>query len=303
WGYAGALAGLATADSFPGLLVSSFVMGMAATAMIDAAEVALVDLAGDHLRPYLARANLGGVVGDVAGPLLLAGAIAAGLGWRGALGLAAVLVGLFAVLLSSVPLPPPPPGAAAASSPLRVLTEVAADRRVWRLGLIAALIGPFDEPFLGFLAALAEQARGASTVASVLLTLAAVSGGLLTFTVLERRLRAIQGRRLIVLGGPMMGAGSMAVAVLPYLPATALGALAVGIGLNLAWLGVQHRTLTLNPGRQGTTKAVVSSIEMAGFGLPIAVGAVADRLGLPAAMAAYSLLAAVVVALGRRSDG
>ncbi len=300
--YAGALSGFAVAESSAWLIASSFLMGVGATAMIDAAEVALVDLAGDDLRPYLARANLAGVIGDFAGPLLLAAAVAAGLGWRGAFGVGAVLMALYGGLISSVPLPAPKrPATTAGLTPLRVVVTVATDRRVWLVGVIAALIGPFDEPFLGFLAALVEQARGASTVIAVLLTLAAISGGLLTFTVLEGRLRSTPAFTLLVIGGALMGSGSLIVAVVSWVPAIAVGALGVGIGLNLAWLGVQHRALTLRPGHQGTTKAVVSSIEMAGFALPLAVGAVADWLGLPAAMSAYALLATAIVVLGGRS--
>nr|MBA2624788.1 hypothetical protein [Acidimicrobiia bacterium] len=63
------------------------------------------------------------------------------------------------------------------------------------------------------------------------------------------------------------------------------------------WLAVQHRTLVLRPGQAGTTKAVVSNIELAAFGVPIAIGAIADRAGLPTAVATYVLLGAALALL------
>src|SRR3954453_18295099 len=57
FGFAAALALFAAGAGFPVLAAAAFGMGMASTAMVDAAEVALVDLAGDDLRRYLARGN------------------------------------------------------------------------------------------------------------------------------------------------------------------------------------------------------------------------------------------------------
>src|SRR5262245_66695996 len=73
----------ATSDSFAAAVLASFLWGAAGTALIDSCEVALVDEAGDELRPMLARTNLGGVVGDLAGPAALVVTAALGLSWRG----------------------------------------------------------------------------------------------------------------------------------------------------------------------------------------------------------------------------
>jgi MFS family permease len=55
------------------LAVGSLLLGVSADAMLAACEVALVDLAGDDLVRVLAPGNLGAEVGDLIGPLLLAG--------------------------------------------------------------------------------------------------------------------------------------------------------------------------------------------------------------------------------------
>jgi hypothetical protein len=54
----------------------------------------------------------------------------------------------------------------------------------------------------------------------------------------------------------------------------------------------------------GTTKAVLNGIEFAGFGIPVAIGALADRAGLQVAVGSYGILGAAIVVLawwsGRR---
>ncbi len=107
FGFAVALAMFAFGGSFAVLAAGAFLMGMASTAMVDGAEVALVDLAGDDLRRFLARSNLLATVGDLLGPALLAGAVVLGLSWRAAFGVGAVLMTFYALALSGAPLPPP----------------------------------------------------------------------------------------------------------------------------------------------------------------------------------------------------
>lgn len=72
FGFALSLAMFALGGSFAVLAMAGFVMGMASTAMVDGAEVALVDLAGHDLRRYLARSNLlAGGAGGVVRPAIL----------------------------------------------------------------------------------------------------------------------------------------------------------------------------------------------------------------------------------------
>lgn len=78
------------------------------------------------------------------------------------------------------------------------------------------------------------------------------------------------------------------------------GAAAVGGGLYVVWIDVQARTLTLRPGQAGTTGAVVDAISETGAVLPLAIGPLADRAGLPAAMAAFVGLAALLVLAASR---
>ena len=291
--FAACMAAFAGGGSFVVLAAAAFAMGAASTAMVDAAEVALVDLAGDDLRPALARANLLATIGDVLGPALVAAVAVVGMSWRATFWVGAVALAVYGVVLAATDLPGPNPDAPEAggrSSSFRVLLGVVRDRRVWLLGLMSALMGPFDEALLGFTIALLQQERGASTAVATLVAVLGVTGGLLTFTVLARRLEGVAETKLLVLSGLTMSLGAAMIAFLAAPVLVAAGAFVTDVGLNLGWLALQHRTLTLRPGEVGSTKAVVSAIEFGGAAVPIAIGAVADGTGLVTAVALYAVL-------------
>lgn len=299
-GFAACLVAFALGASFAVLAGAAFGIGVATTAMVDAAEVALVDMAGDDLRPYLARGNLLAVLGDMAGPGLVAAVAVAGLSWRASFWVGAALLVVYALALAVSPLPPPPVGSDGGQrrqSAVATLVAVAGDGRVWLIGVMALLMAPFDEPLVGFTIALLEQERQASAAVATVVALVGVSGGLLTFTVLARRSAAIGDERLVVVAAMAMTVGATATAVIPVTALVAAAALVTSIGLNLGWLAVQHRTLTLRPGQVGTTKALVSAIELPGFAAPVVIGAVADASSLTAAVGLCGVLGAVLTAL------
>lgn len=303
FGYALSLALFAAGGSFAVLAAAAFVLGVASTAMVDGAEVALVDLAGDDLRRYLARSNLLATVGDLLGPAIVAGVAVAGLSWRVAFGAGAVLLAVYGVVLAGAPLPGPVGQGVHADGANRPgLGDVLRDPAVWMIGGIGLLMGPFDEPLIGFTIALLEQERGASAAAATVVAFVGVSGGLLAFTVLARRVAGVPDHRLLAGSVAAMAAGVLAIAFVPVLPVVALAALVTSVGLSLAWLAVQHRGLTLRPGQVGTTKAVLGTIESSGFWIPVAVGALADGVGLTLAVASYAVLGGVMVALALLGD-
>lgn len=302
--YAASLVAFASARSFALLAGAAFVLGVASTAMVDAAEVALVDLAGGDLRRYLARSNLLATVGDLAGPALVAGVAASGLSWRLAFAVAAALMTLYAAALAVAPLPAPAPSAGDGDTPRSRLAGVVRDPAVWVVGAIGLLMAPFDEPLVGFTIALLQQERGASASVATAVAAVGLSGGMLSYTVLARRFEAVADRRLLLGSLCAMAAGAAATAAAPTVALVALAALVTSVGLNLGWLALQHRSLTLRPGEVGTTKAVLGVVEVTGFWIPIAIGALADAAGLVPAVGAYGVLGAVVVVLawwdGRR---
>jgi FSR family fosmidomycin resistance protein-like MFS transporter len=301
FGFAASLALFATGRSWAVLAAAALVMGAASTAMVDAVEVALVDLAGDDLRRYLARSNLLGSVGDLLGPVLVAAVAAAGLSWRAVFWCGAVLMALYGVLLSNAPLPHPADGAdeedREGGSLRDRLAAVLRDPAVWALALVGLLLVPFDEPLVAFSIALLEHDRGASAAAATVAAVVGLSGGVLAFTVLARRAERMDDGRLLRGSVLAMTAGALVIPVAPGLAVVAVGLFVASVGLNLAWLGLQHRSLTLRPGQVGTTMAVLGAVEVAGFWIPAAIGAVADRFGLGAAVGTYAVLGLVMLVL------
>jgi MFS transporter, FSR family, fosmidomycin resistance protein len=307
FGFAVALAIFALGGSFAVLAAGAFLMGMASTAMVDGAEVALVDLAGeDDLRRYLARSNLLATVGDLLGPALVAAAAVLGFSWRAGFAVAAVVMGLYGFVLSAAPMPPPARhdgGDDRGTQP--GLVSVLRDPAVWVMGLIGLLMVPFDEPLVGFTVALLEQERGASTATATVVAFVGICGGVLAFTVLAERVEQVPDHRVLLGSVSVMAAATVTIAVVPVLAVVAVAGLAAAIGLSLAWLAVQHRSLLLRPGQVGTTNAVLGAIESTGSWLPVAIGVLADRAGLSWAVGSFGIVGAVLMALawwdGRRA--
>jgi MFS family permease len=266
FGFALALALFAFGGSFAVLAAGAVLMGMASTAMVDAAEVALVDMAGEDLRRFLARSNLLATVGDLLGPALLAGAVVLGLSWRAAFGVGAVLMTLYALALSGAPVPPPAraAGGGEEGGGRPGLVAVLRDPAVWVMGVIGLLMVPFDEPLVGFTVALLEQDRGASPAVATVVAFIGITGGVLAFTVLARRFEEVDDHRLLTGTVAVMAAGAVTIAVVPVLAVVAVAGLVTAIGLSLAWLAVQHRSLLLRPGQVGTTNAVLGAIQSTG---------------------------------------
>jgi predicted MFS family arabinose efflux permease len=266
--------------------------------------VALVDLVGEaDLRRYLARSNLLGTLGDLVGPALVAAVMVSGLSWRAAFAVGAALLAVYGAVLGAVPLPPPA-GDGPKEPPRRLLLAVLRDPSVWLIGLVGLLMVPFDEPLVGFAIALMEQDRGASSAVATAIALVGLSGGLVSYTVLTRRFQQVGDQRLLLGSMTAMAIGAVAMAVVPFLPVVALAAFVTSVGLNLGWLALHHRSLTVRPGQVGTTQAVLGAIEFTGFWIPAAIGALADGAGLIPAVAAYGILGAALVGLawpaGRR---
>jgi macrolide resistance protein len=301
FGFALSLALFAGGRSFAVLVVAGVVLALASTAMVDGAEVALVELAGDDLRRYLARSNLLATAGDLLGPALVGVVVVAGLSWRVAFAVGAALMALYGLALSTAPLPPPVPGRGedgdedGGSRP--GLADVVRDPAVWAIGLIGLLMTPFDEALVGFTIALLEQERGASGATATVVAIAGVVGGVLAFTVLAKRFEHVDDDRLLQRSMWLMAVAAAAIAVVPVLALVAVAGLLVSVGLSLGWLAVQHRSLTLRPGQVGTTKAVLNAIEFTGFWIPVAIGALADRAGLTVAVGSYGVLGGGIVAL------
>ena len=88
------------------MVVASFALGCASSAMCDATDVALVDVAGDEVPAVVSRQFIFGAVGDLCGPLLLIVVSLSGLSWRVAFAVGAGTVLALRPVADDVPVPP-----------------------------------------------------------------------------------------------------------------------------------------------------------------------------------------------------
>jgi MFS family permease len=300
-GYAAGLLLFAAGTNFPMLAAAIALMGFAGDAMVRATDVALVDVAGDRIELAVARATLLGTVGDLAGPALLAVCLATGLGWRAAFVAAGLGMAGYGLLLASQPLPGPSRSSHAASEagskPRGEVVAVMRDRRVFRLGLLAALVDVFDEPFLAFAIAYLVTTRGLAPGVAALTAGVGLAGGVAAAAWASRAERSeITPSAIATL--LVGGVGAIVLGTHPFV--AALGAAGVGAAVNLAWISLEARVLTLRPGQAGTTSAVVSAVGQVAILVPLGAGVVADRAGVTTALLLYVAMAVVFAVVNSR---
>jgi predicted MFS family arabinose efflux permease len=303
-GYAAGLLLFAAGTNFPMLVVAIAVMGFAGDAMVRATDVALVDLAGDRIELAVARATLLGTIGDLAGPALLAACLTMGLGWRAAFVAAGLGMAGYGLLLASQPLPDAHRrsrgGSADDARPRGQVVAVLRDRRVYRLGLLSALVDVFDEPFLAFAIAYLVATRGQPAGVATLTAGVGLAGGVAAAAWASRAERS-KITPSVVAALLVGGVGAIVLAGHPV--AAALGAAGVGAAVNLAWISLEARVLTLRPGQAGTTSAVVSAIAQVAVLVPLLAGVVADSGGVTSALFLYLAMAGVFAMVNWRDRG
>jgi predicted MFS family arabinose efflux permease len=298
-GYGVGLWLFAFAESFPVLVLAVFVMGVLGDGLVRAVEVAMVDVAGDNLEPALARTNLLGAVGDLAGPLLLAGSLTVGFGWRGAFAVAGTAMVAYGVLLATQPLPAPT-RADDAHPPLRGTLAVLRDRRVLVAALLVALVNSFDDSFVGFAVAFLITDHEVTPAVATLAAGAGLIGGIAAAAWASRTGRRPTSLRMC---GAVLLAGVGVLLTVPNVVTAAVGTAAVGAATNLAWIRLQARYMRLRPGQAGTTSAVVTAVGQLAVLTPLAIGFIADRQTLTTAMLIYVAIAlALLLATWRDRD-
>jgi MFS family permease len=300
-GFAVALAVFGLAQSFPVLLVASFVLGCASSAMCDATEVALVDLAGDEPASQLSRSSLFGAVGDLLGPLLLIAVAAAGVSWRFAFAIGATTAAVYGVWLACCGFPPP--HAHAEHNSMRAtLTPIARDPRVWYFGVLAMLLGPLDEHALAFLIAYLERDVHASTATATAIASASIVGALLGFLTTSRP--GYRPPERAMLNESILIAISLVAAVALRSVAVILVAEFVfGYAVARYWIALKTRIVGLHPQRVGSVNAVVSTIEYSGFLFPILAGHLADEFGVRVGFGFSAFVGVLTVVLIATFDG
>jgi MFS transporter, FSR family, fosmidomycin resistance protein len=294
-----ALAGLA-----PGfvILLAALLIGNPATgAFVSLAQATLMDAQPAERVRNMARWTLAGSVGYVAGPIILAASLWAGLGWRGvSVALAVCALPLVAGLRRL----PSSQGHAEAPLLRRVGAALAELRRrevLRRLAMLEAADLLLDV-FHGFLALYFVDVVGTKPVegalAVALWTGAALAGDALLLLVLRR----MEGDRYLRWSAAAALVAYPAFLALPG--STVKLALLVPLGLlNSGWYAIPKAGLyEALPGRSGAAVAVAGLGGLVGSLVPLGLGLLAEGAGLAPTMWVLLLAPVALVLLSPRRD-
>jgi MFS transporter, FSR family, fosmidomycin resistance protein len=337
------LAAVAAARSFGPLLAALVIFFPASGAFVGLTESGLMDFDPGRQEQHMARWNLAGSAGSLAGPVLLIAVLAAGGGWRSAY---LVLAGVAAAAwLAAARNPPPPqagtgradpPGAAAARQP-RATTATQLDAAPATQGDAAPATQPRAAAATQLDAAPATQPRAAAAARDALRALGrpGVARCLLLLQVSDLLLDVLTGfvaLYLVDVGRATPAEAALGVAVrlgaglagnaalvwaleriggLTLLRASAAAAallypgflLVPGIGPKFALLGclsaatapwypvLQAELYGCLPKQSGVAVSLSSAASLLGGAGPLAVGFVAQRLGLAWALAGLAAVA------------
>ncbi len=305
--YSAALALFAASATVWMAIAGGFAVGLGSTLLVDTVEVALSDLCSDErtLERALAHVNVAAGIGDLSGPLLVAGTAALGWSWRVPLWITASATAAYAVLVACTPLPRPQPMAAVpatvgALDPPGRGVRLLRRADVWWAGACGAVLVALDEAFVAYVIAYLHDDEHVSTATATAITAALVVGGLVVAAALARRPEpnrptGVTGR--LRASAAVMLAAALVLGVWPAPFVVACSGFALGGATIAFWIPLQTATLRLVPDRSATVVAIVGSIEMAGLAVTPIIGAIADTWGLRTGLYAYCILPAVLVLL------
>lgn len=280
--FASALVLVALAPGFAWLLLCFIVIWSASGAFVSLSQASLMDLEPERQEANMARWTFAGSAGAVAGPLVLVLALALGAGWRAVYLLCAALMlplvlgagrarfgapahGTFAAALQ---------GALAAirrPEVMRWLLLVQATDLVWNV--LAGYLALYFVDVVGLPAA----AAGGVVVAW---TLSALAGDGLLLLILTR----VSGLTWLRVSAVLALLAYPALLLVPGAGAKVVLLGLVGI-LQAGWYAIpQGRLFTALRGTAGTAIALSSVAAAGGALVPLAVGALAERAGLQAAL-------------------
>jgi MFS transporter, FSR family, fosmidomycin resistance protein len=292
------LLAVAGAWSFAVLLCAFIAFYPASGAFVSLTQATLMDAQPDRQAQVMARWDLAGSAGAVAGPLLLAAVLAAGGGWRVAY---LVLAGLAAVTWAGTCLRDPRPATAAEPAEPRghwarelasALGNWSTLRWLW-LTLVADLLVDGLTGFLGlYLVKVAHLHAAVAALAIAVRLGSALAGDAALVFVLERA----KDLTVLRVSAVVAALAYPSFLLAPGLPAK-VAILAVLSAATAPWYPLlQARLYGSLPGRSSVAVTLSSAAGMAGGLGPLAVGVAAGMFGLPRALAILAVVPLVVLA-------
>jgi FSR family fosmidomycin resistance protein-like MFS transporter len=282
---------IASAASFPAVL-AGFILGLPASgAFVSLSQAALMDMNPGREPQMMARWSVAGTLGNLIGPLLLAGGFALGLGWRWAY-LALALAGLaLAGLLLSRPIPIHPAREAISGSALSIardlLRGLGANLRnlpLLRWILLAITADLLMDVFTSYLPLYFTDVVGFTAAQASLVLSAYILFGLINNFALIPILERFPGRRVVRLSAAVCIPLYAAWLLVPWPAAKVALALAIALAL-MGWYAlIDGEIFAAGNGRSGTVMAIGSLATFLGGFLFWLVGWTANTLGLQTAM-------------------
>ena len=298
----------ASARSFAVLLCAFVAFYPASGAFVSLTQAELMDTWPDRHAQVMARWEVAGSAGAVAGPLLLTAVLAAGGSWRDACLVLAVLAAV-TWLASCARRPRPGPAVAPDTETAGVADrgprtararEVLAALRNWdtlRWLVLLQIADLLVDVFTGFLALyLVDVGHLRPAIAALAIAIrlgAALGGGAALVVVLERAtdlavLRVTAVAAALLYPGFLLAPGVVAKLVI----------LAALSAVTTPWYPLlQARLYGSLPGRSPVAVTLSSAAGLAGGLGPLAVGLAAQRFGLPWALAGLVVVPVVILAV------
>jgi MFS transporter, FSR family, fosmidomycin resistance protein len=290
-GFALALALAAGAPSFWVLLVAFSLLYPASGAFVSLSQASLMDLAPERREHNMARWTLAGAVGAVLGPLLLAGFVWAGLGWRELF----VCFALLAVGLLLLVRRAPGDGTDGAARPnVRAALRVLFRREVFRWLFLLELSDLLLDVFLAFLALYLVDDVETSVETAGLAVAVATGAGLLGSAAMIPFLRRVNGLLYLRASALVSGALFVAFLLVPGVPAKLVLVAAIAL-VNAGWYPVLQARLYDALGEASGLALTVGALFPLNAVLPLGIAALAEQFGLSVAL--WPLLAAPVALL------
>jgi MFS transporter, FSR family, fosmidomycin resistance protein len=273
-GFAVSAAASALALGFWTLLLALLLGNPAVGAFVSLAQATLMDRDPADRDRNMARWTFAGSVGYVAGPVLIAGGVALGLGWRGVLlGLAVAALPLALAARRATARPSSPAAVRGLRSALR-------NREVLRWLVLLEAADLLLDVFHGFLALYFVDVAGVGPVEAALAVAVWTGASLVGDAALLWLLRHVSGFRYLRASALFALVAYAAFLGIPSLPVKLVLLALLGL-LNSGWYALPKAGLyTALPGESGTAVAVAGIGGLAGACVPAALGLLAEAVGL-----------------------
>ena len=247
--FALALALAAGAPSFWVLLVAFSLLYPASGAFVSLSQASLMDLEPERREHNMARWTLAGAVGAVAGPVLLAGFVWAGLGWRE---LFALLRGVAVVALVLLVRRAPTTATTGERPHVRAALRVLFRRDVFRWLFLLELSDLLLDVLLAFLALYFVDEVGTSAATAGLAVAVWTGAGLLGAAAMIPFLRRVGGLRYLRASAFVTGVLFVAFLLVPGTFAKLALVAAIAI-VNAGWYPCSRRACTRRSGTRAAS--------------------------------------------------